>query len=267
MTDPTDATDPTSGDAAAADRARVAERRARELREHVERIDQQVTDLAGQIATARSNHADLAATVSEELAPNLAAFMELATPELAKLRSEVDSLLTAAEKAKNPPVKWISMDAKQAQQQWGRLARWIAEEFVPWYEITREELPDCWALHQPVVLELSWLFIAHRQAYLTHSHPHITGEWHARWRPFVLDRIKDETKQCRPGKHQNQDGTPLALEASIAGTAGSPSAARTLLADVEYWWPFYAIAYHRDINQRLARVDYDGNSWTPAPPD
>ena len=93
----------------------------------------------------------------------------------------------------------------------------------------------------------------------------ITGEWHARWRPFVLDRIKDETKQCRPGKHQNQDGTPLAMDTGDPGTQGSPSAARTLLAEVEYWWPFYAVAYHQDINERLAREDDDGNSWTPPP--
>jgi hypothetical protein len=36
---------------------------------------------------------------------------------------------------------------------------------VPWYELTRDELPDCWALHAPVVVELSWLRTTYVQAY------------------------------------------------------------------------------------------------------
>ena len=36
------------------------------------------------------------------------------------------------------------------------LARWVGETLVPRYELTRNELPDCWALHPPVVAELSW---------------------------------------------------------------------------------------------------------------
>lgn len=52
------------------------------------------------------------------------------------------------------------MDVEAARAEWPRLVRWIAEVFVPWYEVTRDELPDCWALHRRV--ELSWLATAHR---------------------------------------------------------------------------------------------------------
>jgi hypothetical protein len=67
---------------------------------------------------------------------------------------------------------------RQARAQWPILAQWIAEVLVPWYEITCDELPDCWPLHRPALVELSWLRSAHVQAYLRSSAPSVEGEWH-----------------------------------------------------------------------------------------
>ena len=87
--------------------------------------------------------------------------------------------------------------------QWPILARWVGEVLVPRYELTRDELPDCWALHPPVVAELSWLRTAYVQAYLTRSPPQLGADWHTRWRPAVLTRIRELIKpdECSPGKH------------------------------------------------------------------
>ena len=81
---------------------------------------------------------------------------------------------------------------------------------VPRYELTRDELPDCWALHPPVVAELSWLRTAYVQAYLTRSTPQLGADWHTRWRPAVLTRIRELIKpdECSPGKHAPRRGTP-----------------------------------------------------------
>jgi hypothetical protein len=264
MTDPGDPTDGTDIDVAA---TRVEARRARELRGDVERIDQQLHDVVEQLAVVRSNHADLASTVSEQVAPHLTALGTFINEELAPLKAAVADLLANAqeqEKVKNPPVDWVGMDVETARAEWPKLARWIAEVFVPWYEITRDELPDCWALHRPVVVELSWLATAHRQAYLQQSHPHITAEWHARWRPVVLARLKEalkQTPQCRPGRHQGRgDEQPLVLVEQPG------AAARAQLAVSETWWPFYARGYHHDIAERQARQQSDGGAWVPAPP-
>ena len=82
---------------------------------------------------------------------------------------------------------------------------------MPRYELTRDELPDCWALHPPVVAELSWLRTAYVQAYLTRSPPQLGADWHTRWRPAVLTRIRELIKpdECAPGKHAPRRGTPV----------------------------------------------------------
>jgi hypothetical protein len=62
-----------------------------------------------------------------------------------------------------------------------QLATWIAEVLVPWYEITREQLPDCWALHRPAVRELSWLRITYLEAFTSTAATHQAADWHIRW--------------------------------------------------------------------------------------
>ena len=63
---------------------------------------------------------------------------------------------------------------------WPILARWVGEVLVPRYELTRDDLPDCWALHPPVVAELSWRRTAYVQADLTRSSPQLGADWHTR---------------------------------------------------------------------------------------
>ena len=97
---------------------------------------------------------------------------------------------------------------------------------MPRYELTRDELPDCWALHPPVVAELSWLRTAYVQAYLTRSPPQLSADWHTRWRPAVLTRIRELIKpdECSPGKH-----------APRRGSADRPGARRTGRCRVRSW--------------------------------
>ena len=94
--------------------------------------------------------------------------------DVGQLRADVDVLLNERrqqEQAKNAPVDWAALTEDQAAAQWPILARWVAEVLVARYELTRDELPDCWALHLPVVAELSWLRTAYVEAYLTRSSP------------------------------------------------------------------------------------------------
>ena len=135
--------------------------------------------------------------MSEDLAPRVSGLKQVVTEELGQLRGDVDVLLTERkerEKTKNAPVDWAALTAEQAAVQWPVLARWVGEVLVPRYELTRDELPDCWALHPPVVAELSWLRTAYVQAYLSRSPPQLAADWHTRWRPAVLTRIRDLVK-------------------------------------------------------------------------
>ena len=112
------------------------------------------------------------------------------------------------EKTKNAPVDWAALTAEQAAVQWPVLARWVGEVLVARYEVTRDELPDCWALHLPVVAELSWLRTAYVEAYLSRSSPETAADWHTRWYPAVLTRIRDadQVHECVPGKHAPRRG-------------------------------------------------------------
>lgn len=244
---------------------RVERRRLRQVRDTVAALETSVAELRGQVTTVRSRHAELAASVSEEIAPTVQGFIQTTTEELGGLRAQVDELCaehTAAQRLRNPPVDWIGMSAERAVEQWPVLARWIAQSLVPWYELTRDELPDCWSLHRPVVVELSWLRSAHRQAYLAHSHPHITAEWHVRWRPHLIGRIREviDPNKCKPGTHQPDRGNPLLVPPPADGS----SLPRAQLAHPQHWWPFYTHAYHADLAER--RTADEGQNWTPPPP-
>jgi hypothetical protein len=60
---------------------------------------------------------------------------------------QLAEVLTTLRREENAPVNWPALTAEQAREQWPILAQWIAEVLVPWYEITRDELPDCRPLH------------------------------------------------------------------------------------------------------------------------
>jgi hypothetical protein len=164
------------------------------------------------------------------------------------------------DKTKNPPVDWATLTEEQAAAQWPILARWVGEVLVPRYELTRDDLPDCWALHPPVVAELSWLRTAYVQAYLSRSSPQLGADWHTRWRPAVLARVRELIKpdECSPGKHAPLRGTPIEL-GSLNGAVP-----RAQLAEPTCWWPFYNRAFHLDLALRRARAAAGELDWSPA---
>ena len=219
-------------------------RRIRELREttrqHGEQlaaIVKQLGALTEQVGQTTARHTDLAAAVSEDLAPRVGALQQLVTEELGRLRSDVDVLLAERkerDKTKNAPVDWATLTAEQAAAQWPILARWVGEVLVPRYELTRDELPDCWALHPPVVAELSWLRTAYVQAYLSRSPPQLGADWHTRWRPAVLTRIRELIKpdECSPGKHAPRRGTPSRPGGAERGAAAYAAGRAAVLVAV-----------------------------------
>jgi hypothetical protein len=242
-----------------------------------------IRDVRAKVEDLGRRHTELAVTVSEGIAPELAelhkvtrSLHKMAHEELGELRAAVKELFTEQEKAKNPPVDWPALTAEQAAEQWPILAKWVGRVLVPWYELTRAELPDCWAMHRPVAVELSWLRSAHVQDYLPHSHPHLAGEWHVRWRPAVIARIGhliNEAK-CRPGEHMiaKEDSPSLRRPTTPAAApaAGTPRPLETpplrQLAEPRHWWPFYQRAFHADLARRTEEAAAPEPSWTPEPP-
>lgn len=106
-------------------------------------------------------------------------------------------------------VDWSSLDRAGALREWDRLYQWLDTWLVPTYEISVEYLGCCWTYHPVVREELSWLRVTWAQAYRRpRASGAAAGEWHTRWLPTTLDRIRQQMRRrgCSGGRHVTPDG-------------------------------------------------------------
>ena len=169
------------------------------------------------------------------------------------------------------PVPWHLLSVDTAAHEWERLARWIDEVFVPWGEITRDQLPDCWALHRPMLTQLSWLHITHLHAYRPDSDPGLAADWHLRWAPAVLRKVRDARNpdMCRPGEHMIDQAESNRRRAEAfdptqrGGGAGLAPLGTDQLATREVWQAFYLDARTADLEWRAAHPALNPAPETP----
>jgi hypothetical protein len=159
-----------------------------------------------------------------------------------------------------PPAPcWADMTAEQAAAEWDTLADWIAHTLVPWYEITRDQLPDCWPRHRPAVMELSWLHHTHRAAHQRDALPHLAAQWHTEWKPTVLHALgevipRHGARTCGPGHHlatydeQVQTARPYPPTPPPGTHPQQPPAEQ--LAHRHHWHTHFQQARTHDLNQR-----------------
>lgn len=163
------------------------------------------------------------------------------------------------------PPNWATMDTGPAARAWRDLTDWIDQTFVPWYDITRDQLPDCWALHRPVVVELSWLRHTHTAAHEPGAPVHLVADWHTHWKPAALKHIHDVVprhglRACGPGHHlaTSTDRTPHTPPVQPHPSANRPPLVPTMpthavteqLAHREHWHNFYTQAVTHDLANR-----------------
>ncbi|ODU05025.1 MAG: hypothetical protein ABS81_08725 [Pseudonocardia sp. SCN 72-86] len=172
--------------------------------------DRQLVDVAADlrkvrddVGRLRTTVGDLAGTVSE-FGPQLLDVQR----DLNGLRGLVDELAAATAATENPPADWFTMSAPAAEQEWVKLGDWVHNVLAGWYQITRAQLPDCWALHRPAFLQVAWLHTSHTQAYLPASHPNQAAEWNTRWLDAALEKVRRHIPESRcravtggPGEH------------------------------------------------------------------
>ena len=224
-----------------------------------------VRAVRGRVEQLETGHAHLREAVEQELGPTVTELRRQTFEQLAVHTAQIKNLFALAESQNHPPIDWPALSADEAREQWPILAQWIGEVLVPWYEITREDLPDCWALHRPAVVELSWLRVAYAQAHIPSAAAGASADWHTRWLPAVLSRVRTvigRTRRCRPGEHDISQAESRARRGEP--TPGAP-AERTILpteqlATPEFWWSFYTEAVHTDLAART------GQSGPPDPP-
>lgn len=250
--------------------------------------ERQLVDLAadirksrGEVHSLRNTVIDLASTISE-WGPQL----EDNQKEVAKLGVQVAELLESPE-IKNAPVDWFQLAAENAEQEWPKLGQFVHEVLGGWYQVTREQLPDCWALHRPAFLQVAWLRTSHIEAYLERSHPTQAAEFNVRWLDAALEKVKRAIpdSRCRaaagrPGEHlvdrlaaqqrrgpaetpvptagDSQYPNPYAQGASQQGPPSDEAGDPTRAAGAEviqwgYWGEYFQQAMRADLAWRRER--------------
>lgn len=170
---------------------------------------------------------------------------------------------------------WPSLSAEAAEAEWRALGDWVADVLGPFYELTRAQLPDCWALHRPAMLELVWLHRTYLAAHATDASATAAGEWHTRWRPAALATIAAAIPDtwCRPGEHYvdryhrthpDPGPPPAAPVRQVPGQRPGPGnhkiGAGGQITAPRHWGPHFETAREADLGWRRGRDAATGNS-------
>lgn len=168
-----------------------------------------LTDTIGRVAVVESRVSQLSSDLSETAAmvadvQNVQAAQQEQISRLATQVSLLGGTPLDEEEAEDSGqiVDWSRLDRAAAEREWQRLYEWVDGWLVPTYGVTVGQLRLCWPHHPAVREELSWLRCCWVAAYRAPgASPTAAAEWHTRWLPSCLDRIRQHTKQCNAGKH------------------------------------------------------------------
>ncbi|MCE0763369.1 hypothetical protein LWC35_10695 [Pseudonocardia kujensis] len=131
--------------------------------------------------------------------------------ELSRLLADLAETVTALRaRSTTPAPSWLMAptDATTTGTLLDELAAWLRAIYLR-YPDAAESFPDCWCWHPHVIEELLWLMYAWAAAYQGPSASvALAGEWHDRWRPGVVRRIKATAGICSQENHQDRRGWP-----------------------------------------------------------
>jgi hypothetical protein len=130
--------------------------------------------------------------------------------ELSRLLADLAESVTALRaRSSTPAPSWLMAPADATTGTLlDELAAWLREIYLR-YPDAVESFPDCWCWHPHIVEELLWLMYAWVAAYQgSTASVALAGEWHDRWRPGVVRRIKATAGVCSQENHQTRPGWP-----------------------------------------------------------
>ena len=110
------------------------------------------------------------------------------------------------------------------------LAAWLELVYLR-YPDAAQGLPECWCWHPDVVEELLWLMHAWLAAYQGKAASvGLVADWHDRYRPGVVRRVRAAAGSCSIEAHQTREGWTRypAGPPVVPGVEALPAIAR--------WW-------------------------------
>jgi hypothetical protein len=157
------------------------------------------------------------------------------------LQEQVQKLLDGES---DKPVRvwdWSAMNKEQAAAAWHTLLDWVRDILTTTYGLVghtggrKNKIPPCWYRHPDAVAELSWLCQEWHRVYRSaKGTPAAAGEWHDRWLPGTINRLRTEStlaacarddSHVEPKQGQSiDDGSALAavVEADMAARPAAP---------------------------------------------
>ncbi|MEV0066126.1 hypothetical protein [Amycolatopsis sp. NPDC050768] len=185
-----------------------------------------VWGLAKEVEGLRKQFAEQVSELRTTVEP-LKAMPEKVSTLARTVRAIADQL--AGTDAATPSWSWLDLpgDLDQAQTMLTDLTVWLRAIFLR-YPDAAAVLPECWMWHPDIVEELVWLASAWHAAYRDDDATVArAADWHDRYRPGVVRRIKGSAAGCSLENHQ--DGR----------TAHQPAPTVPMgeaLAPIAVWW-------------------------------
>jgi hypothetical protein len=204
----------------------------------VEGLATQVTELANMVADLAD---DMAARNrrGELLAPSWLALPWRGQPWLGiATASATDTQDGGGEDAAQAgEVGVVGVDPDALADLLEQLIQWVRRVFLA-YPDAAGSFPECWLWHPAAIEELLWLWHAWQAAYVADgASARLVGDWHDRFRPGVVRRIKANFDACSLANHASsgpQGNGPRSDEAGESAGVGMPFAESG--REMAGWW-------------------------------
>ncbi len=167
-----------------------------------------------QVATLRAQLGELAVQlVTISSAVNGLAGVAQQVAALSQQVTDIAQRLGADDQDEPEPTRpalpsWFEVEAEQAEQMLADLAGWVDTILVR-YAVARDALTQCWMFHGEIVEDLLWLRAAWMAAHRDPTaKPHHAADFHDRWLPAVMGRLKRQlgAGMCNFGNHRDGSG-------------------------------------------------------------
>lgn len=113
---------------------------------------------------------------------------------------------------------WAAMSPEEYLDALRDVGRWVTEILLRRYPQVAEALPPCWPAHESVVEELDWLYWDWTGwAVNPEARSRDAADWHDRWLPGVVARIRPLLASCTVGHRSAQYRRPAHRELQGAG--------------------------------------------------
>lgn len=104
------------------------------------------------------------------------------------------------------PWCWRDLSSEAAEALWTELTEWV--KWLRGRYPVAEQLPACWPEHSELVEELTALYAAWKATYRNpEAHPTAPVEFHDRWLPGFLSRVKAWGVYCEAEHRDRSTGT------------------------------------------------------------